>query len=175
MKSPRRTMIAAAWQPRRVACALVLTTAVVFGAALDGCGSGGKVTVTRTVAVATASATSPTTDTPIASTSAQTVASSSTATSGGAAFCAAQVGEGHSVVEFTARGIECPAGARLIRTVLTELYSRCHLTDGQPMTGPCRVQRFTCTVGSNTGVPSSPGSPVQCTNGSEAVRFVLPG
>ena len=175
MRRSRATLVAPPRLRRRTARAQVVVATVLFGAlALYGCGSGAKVTVTRTVGAVATRATSPTTRT-TSPASPQPATSPTTTADGSPLACAAQVGEGHSFVEFTARGIGCPAGAKLIGSVLNALYSRCHLSDGQPMIRPCQVQGFTCTVGANTGVPSSPGSPVLCATDTEVVRFVLPG
>jgi hypothetical protein len=105
------------------------------------------------------------------STAAPTLTSSSPPPLPAVSCSAPGLGEGHTPVQFNATGVGCADGTRLLTTILSSLYTGCHLIDGQP-TAPCVIAGLTCTVES---ADSAPGSPVQCVGSGETIRFSLPG
>jgi hypothetical protein len=92
-----------------------------------------------------------------------------------AAMCtAAGLGEGSSDVPFTARGVTCAAGAQVLKVVIANIESsRCGVATASANGQSCVVDAFRC--GDQGAGPATPGTPIVCAEGGEAVRFELPG
>jgi hypothetical protein len=105
-------------------------------------------------------------------TAAATATTSSPNSRGSQQCAAAGLAEGGGSVDFTASGIDCTAGQRVVAALVQSLQ-RCPFVAGQPSTGTCNVAGFTCRiVGSG---PVAPGSLVTCAKGEEAVEVPLGG